>query len=140
VGILAISKALAPKRDEGGLPIQQQLILATLLRLHRRAAHSRTLPIDGVQAAVPLTTLYDEYRKVCEDKGFLWIDRSELSSVCGMLEDRQLLSMTQGAGTPSSSKRVMSAKTKNKAGLFFDPKATEIALRNWEFLESIVGA
>jgi len=135
---------LGPEKDEGTLPIQQLLLLATLFRLYRKStAGLASLDGDGRAAApvpVPLASVYEEYQRICDVKGYEFIDMSEIVSIFGMLEDRSLVSFAPSPNiTPSSRKGRMSSKGKGlQEGLTFDPKKVEFLLQKGDFLNSIV--
>ncbi|CAG7829079.1 unnamed protein product [Allacma fusca] len=136
IGVAAISKVLGPQKDDGILPLQQKILLATLLKINKEAPNSIAFPNDGVTSAIPTASFYEAYRKVCTDKGFSWIDRGELSSICGLLEDRCLIQVTESTAT--SKKKLNSTKT-SKGGILFQPDAVTKMLRNDPVVESIVG-
>jgi len=118
IGIVAMSKAIAPQKDDGGLPLQQKIILAALLKINKDASNGAIVSGDGVTSPIPVNAFYESYRKICGEKGLSWIDRSELSSVCGLLEDRALIHVSEGTGTLKRSKN-----GKSKTGIFIQPDA-----------------
>lgn len=132
IGIVAVSKALQIKKDEGPLPLQQVTILAALLKTHREAPNTRDPLVDGVNKPIPMPVLYKQYRKICSLKGFSWIEESELPLVCEVLQDRSLVSVVN-TGNSSGKKLSMgnkkfgspSAGGNNKIGVLFDPRSTE---------------
>jgi cell division control protein 6 len=125
VNVATVAKVFGPQRDEGPLPLQQKIVLATLLRINKAAPHSKQPKLDGVMSAIPLTTLYDEYRKICTEKEFSWLDRSEIMSVCGMLQDRSLVTVIENMTGAGSSKKFGGMNPKNKTGVMLDPFAVE---------------
>ena len=137
IGIAAMSKILAPKKDDGAIPLQQKIILATLLKINKEAPNSANIPQDGVSSPIPMAAFYETYRKICTDKGLSWIDRSELSSILELLEDRSLVHVTEGSkGTPA--KKAKNAKA-GKTGVFFHPQAVLNLVKSDAVVDSIVG-
>lgn len=126
VGVSTVAKVFGPQKDEGPLPLQQMIILSTFMKIYKDAPNSRQPKVNGVTSPIPMSTVYDEYRKICATKGYSWIERCEIVSVCGMLQDRSLVTvvenMSAGAG---SSKKFATMNSKNKTGFLFEPKAVE---------------
>ncbi len=100
-----VSKVFVAPKDEGPLPLQQMIILTTLLRLHKLAPQSQNPKVDGISAPFPMNTMYNEYRAICATKGFSWIERSDIVSICGMLQDRSLVTVVENMGGKNNSKR-----------------------------------
>lgn len=132
IGILAVSKALQIRKDEGPLPLQQITILAALLKLNREAPNLRDPSVDGVSKPIPMSLVFKQYRKICSLKGFSWIEESELPLVCEVLQDRSLLSVVNSGN--SSAKKLSfgskkfgspSAGAGSKLGVMFDPRSIE---------------
>ncbi|CAL8088046.1 unnamed protein product [Orchesella dallaii] len=131
IGIVAVSKVLQIRKDDGPLPLQQTTVLAALLQSNREAPNTREPLVDGVNKPIPMSLLYKQYRKICSLKGFSWIEESELPSVCEILQDRSLVSIVSSGNSSSKkfsagTKRFGSPSANNvKIGVTFDPKGIE---------------
>lgn len=114
-----VSKVFAPPKDDGPLPLQQMILLATLLRLNKLAPHSKNPKADGISVPLPMIQVYEEYRRICAAKNFSWIDRSEIVSVGSMLADRSLVTVVEnmGGGVGKGKKALSTMTTANKTGL-----------------------
>jgi len=137
INVITVAKIFGPQKDDGPLPLQQLVILGTFLRLHKAAPNSKQPKADGVIGAIPLSNLYDEYRKICSEKGLSWMDRSEIVSVCGLLQDRSLVTVIENPTTATAKKLGMSSK--NKTGFLFDPPAVEKLIAHSD-MKSLVSA
>lgn len=121
-----VAKVFAPPKDDGPLPLQQMIILATLLKIHKSAPLSRQPKVDGVVAPIPMVQVYEEYRKICTTKGFSWIDRSDIASVCSMLQDRSLVTVVENmSGGNTKAKKFGTLNSTNKTGFLFSLNAVE---------------
>lgn len=137
INVPTIAKVFAPQKDEGPLPLQQMIVLATLLKLHKAAPHSRTPKVDGVTAPFPLNVVYDEYRKICTAKAFAWIDRSEIASVCNMLHDRSLVTVIENTGSGAKGKK-HALGAASKTGVLFNFGLVENLVNQCQDLKSIL--
>jgi hypothetical protein len=124
-----VAKVFAPTKDDGPFPLQQMIMLATLLKIYKNAQSaptSRHPKIDGVTHPIPMIQAYDEYRKICAVKAFSAIDRSDIVSVCSMLQDRSLVTVVENmSGAGPKSKKFGTLSSANKTGFLFSLNAVE---------------
>jgi len=128
IGVPMVAKVFAPVKDEGPLPLQQMIILATMLKIYKTASRTRTPDVNGVKVAIPMVQFYEEYRKICAAKTFAWIDRSDITTVCNMLQDRSLITVIENTGGTSNAKgkgKFGTLNSANKTGFMFNVPAVE---------------
>uniref|UniRef100_A0A8C5LBX6 Cell division control protein n=1 Tax=Jaculus jaculus TaxID=51337 RepID=A0A8C5LBX6_JACJA len=81
--------ALSQERTQDSLPLQQQILVCSLLLLSR---HLKT-------KEVTLGKLYEAYSKVCRKQQVTAVDQSECLSLSGLLESRGILGLKKNKDT-----------------------------------------